>query len=76
LALTSPTSGDRSVGIVRSWTEAPEFVFVFIYLLLSTYKLVVRKFYLVRVFHVKNCGSLGKFSDDVELVSGGGIVFS
>jgi hypothetical protein len=27
LALTSPTSGGRSVGIVRSWTEAMEFVF-------------------------------------------------
>jgi hypothetical protein len=26
LALTSPTSGGRSVGIVRSWTHATEFV--------------------------------------------------
>jgi hypothetical protein len=28
LALTSPTSGSRSVGIVRLWTKATEFVFV------------------------------------------------
>jgi hypothetical protein len=28
LALTSPTSGGRSVGIVRWRTKAPEFVFV------------------------------------------------
>jgi hypothetical protein len=27
LALTSPTSGGRSVGIVRLWTEATEFSF-------------------------------------------------
>jgi hypothetical protein len=27
LALTSPTSGSRSVGIVRSWTKAMEFIF-------------------------------------------------
>jgi hypothetical protein len=27
LALTSPTSGGRSIGIVRSWTEATEFSF-------------------------------------------------
>jgi hypothetical protein len=26
LALPSPTSGGRSVGIVRSWTQATEFV--------------------------------------------------
>jgi hypothetical protein len=26
LALTSPTSGSRPVGIVRSWTQATEFV--------------------------------------------------
>jgi hypothetical protein len=26
LALTSPTSGGRSVGIVRSWTEATELI--------------------------------------------------
>jgi hypothetical protein len=31
LALTSPTSGSRSVGIVRSWTKATEFVFVFLF---------------------------------------------
>jgi hypothetical protein len=29
LALTSPTSGGRSVGIVRSWTKATEFSFSF-----------------------------------------------
>jgi hypothetical protein len=29
-ALTSPTSGGRSVGIVRSWTEAKEFSLVFL----------------------------------------------
>jgi hypothetical protein len=29
MALTSPTSGGRSVGIVRWRTEAPEFVFVY-----------------------------------------------
>jgi hypothetical protein len=28
LALTSPTSGGRSVGIVRLWTQAMEFFFV------------------------------------------------
>jgi hypothetical protein len=27
LALTSPTGGDRSVGRVRSWTQAMEFAF-------------------------------------------------
>jgi hypothetical protein len=30
LALTSPTSGGRLVGIVRSWTKAMEFSFSFI----------------------------------------------
>jgi hypothetical protein len=30
LALTSPTSGDRSVGIVRLRTKATEFVFCFV----------------------------------------------
>jgi hypothetical protein len=29
LALTSPTSGGRSVGIVRSWTQATEFFVLF-----------------------------------------------
>jgi hypothetical protein len=29
LALTSPTSGGRSVGIVLSWTQATEFCFSF-----------------------------------------------
>jgi hypothetical protein len=29
LALTSPTSGGRLVGIVRSWTQATEFSFRF-----------------------------------------------
>jgi hypothetical protein len=29
LALTLPTNGGRSVGIVRLWTEATEFVFVY-----------------------------------------------
>jgi len=28
LALTSPTGGGRSVGIVRSWTKATEFYFI------------------------------------------------
>jgi hypothetical protein len=28
LALTSPTSGGRSVGIVRSRTEAPDYVYL------------------------------------------------
>jgi len=27
LALTSPTGGGRSVGVVRSWTKATEFSF-------------------------------------------------
>jgi hypothetical protein len=39
LALTSPTSGGRSVGVVRSWTQATEFSLVletFIELCLST----------------------------------------
>ena len=30
LALTSPTGGGRSVGIVRVWTKATEFSLVFI----------------------------------------------
>jgi hypothetical protein len=30
LALTSPTKGGRSIGIVRSWTKAMKFVFMFI----------------------------------------------
>jgi hypothetical protein len=30
LTLTSPTSGGRSVGIVRSWTKATEFVWIWI----------------------------------------------
>jgi hypothetical protein len=29
LVLTSPTSGGRSVGIVRSWTQDTEFCFFF-----------------------------------------------
>jgi len=32
LALTSPTGGGRSVGIVRSRTKATEFSFSFIYI--------------------------------------------
>jgi hypothetical protein len=36
LALTSPTSGGRSVGIVSSWTEATEFVF-FLFVRVSQY---------------------------------------
>jgi hypothetical protein len=31
LALTSPTGGSRSVGIVRSWTQAMEFSLVYVY---------------------------------------------
>jgi hypothetical protein len=34
LALTSSTSGGRSAGIVRSLTEAMEFVFVFIIIII------------------------------------------
>jgi len=30
LALTSPTGGGRSVGIVRSRTKAPEFIYIYI----------------------------------------------
>jgi hypothetical protein len=36
LALTSPTGGGRSVGIVRSWTKATEFSLV-LQLALTTY---------------------------------------
>ena len=31
LALTSPTGGGRSVGIVRSWTKATEFIYVLVF---------------------------------------------
>jgi hypothetical protein len=31
LALTSPTSGHRSVGIVRLWTKATEYFLLFLY---------------------------------------------
>jgi hypothetical protein len=34
LALTSPTSGDRSVGIVRSRTQATEITFSFIIIII------------------------------------------
>jgi len=34
LALTSPTGGGRSVGIVRSRTKATEFSLVYIYIIL------------------------------------------
>jgi hypothetical protein len=31
LAITSPTSGGRSVGVIRSRTQTMEFVFVFVF---------------------------------------------
>jgi hypothetical protein len=40
LALTSPTSGDRSVGIVRSRTQATEFVYYWVYLYTTCYALL------------------------------------
>jgi hypothetical protein len=40
LALTSPTSGGRSVGIVRSRTKAMELLLLLLLLLLLTYKTV------------------------------------
>jgi hypothetical protein len=49
LAITSPTSGGRSVGIVRSRTQTMGFVFVFTYL--SLFKLITL-FYL-RVFKLR-----------------------
>jgi hypothetical protein len=36
LSLTSPTSGGRSVGIVRSRTKATEFCFYFLYILVCS----------------------------------------
>jgi hypothetical protein len=36
LALTSPTSGGRSVGIVRSWTQATELIFVYMKIFLHS----------------------------------------
>jgi len=37
LALTSPTGGGRSVGIVRVRTKAKEFVFVLLYVVYDEY---------------------------------------
>jgi hypothetical protein len=37
LALTSPTGGGRSVGIVRSRTKATEFVCLFVYIHIETF---------------------------------------
>jgi len=41
LALTSPTGGGRSVGIVRSRTKATEFSFSLVYLLIKRIKSVL-----------------------------------
>jgi hypothetical protein len=37
LALTSPTSSGRSVGIVRSWTQATEFSLILVLVRLDSY---------------------------------------
>jgi hypothetical protein len=67
LALASPTSGGRSAGIVRSWTQATEFSLVFMSrkkklqayntLHLNTYRLV---FYNMtpRIFRETSCSQL------------------
>ena len=48
LALTSPTSGGRSVGIVRSRTKATEFSLVYAwYTEQSNYKYIILKIILV-----------------------------
>jgi hypothetical protein len=42
LAITSPTSGGRSVGIVRSRTQTIEFIFFYLFCFLhSCYKLIL-----------------------------------
>jgi hypothetical protein len=43
LALTSPTGGGRSVGIVRSRTKATEFFFIFVYNL-KVFGLILNKY--------------------------------
>jgi hypothetical protein len=53
LALTSPTSGNRSVGIVRSRTQAKKFSLVSVYL---QYKRSVCKYLIVRT-HLLGLGS-------------------
>ena len=41
LALTSPTGGGRSVGIVRVRTKATEFIYIYIFIYLFIYLLCV-----------------------------------
>jgi hypothetical protein len=51
LALTSSTSGSRSIGIVRSWTQATEFSFIYIFFhLRNTYLMN-----LLVILHVSLC---------------------
>jgi len=41
LALTSPTGGGRSVGIVRLWTKATEFLVLLLYFVTSYKRILV-----------------------------------
>ena len=41
LALTSPTGGGRSVGMVRSRTKATEFIYIYIYIYIEYKKCVL-----------------------------------
>jgi hypothetical protein len=48
LALTSPTCGCRSVGIVRSRTEATEFSFFLVFVLYETFELLFGEYNIFR----------------------------
>ena len=52
LALTSPTGGGRSVGIVRSRTKATEFSFLVYVILFTNIYLVVTLFDVLMYTHV------------------------
>jgi hypothetical protein len=78
LAITSPTSSGRSVGIVRSWTQTMEFVCLFA-LLRYTTRLWARRlgfesrqskvFPLLRVFHI------GSEADPVSYQTDTGVIW-
>jgi hypothetical protein len=55
LALTSPTSGGRSVGIVRWWTKAPEFLYVYTHVTEPLETAQRNVFALMRSYLVSSC---------------------
>jgi len=52
LALTSPTGGGRSVGIVLSRTKATEFFFIRVTSIMLTYQMQVTRINYQNVLHV------------------------